>query len=151
MRRTARISLCVACACLPSSWATPRLECGTDEVRSALTSMVREHVQRRALDAYTLARDASDQARFAKAIRVTADTPRLVSWDKGAGRLACTVRIVIEVPGPEIRSKTPGGAELAYRVTGGDDGRFFIEIAYVDLTDLLAFRMKQVSATKPQT
>ena len=151
MRRTARISLCVACACLPSSWATPGLECGTDEVKSALTSMVREHVARLALDTHTLARDARNQARLAKAVRVTAETPRLVAWDKGAGRLACTVRIVIEVPAPDIRSKTPVAAELAYRVTGGDDGRFFIEIAYVDLTDLLAFRMKQVSATKPQT
>jgi len=148
MRRTSRISLCVACASLLWCCAVPRLECGTDEVKAALTSMVREHFLRRALDTYAVTLDAGDQARFAKAVRVTAQAPRLVAWDKTIGQLACAARMVIEAPGPEDRSTTTGGAELAYRVTGGDDGRFFVEVAYVDLTVLLAFRMKQLPATK---
>ena len=148
MHRSSRISLCVACASLLWCCAVPRLECGTDEVKAALTSMVREHFLRRALDTYALKLDAGKQARFAKAVRVTAQTPRLLAWDKTIGQLACVARMVIEAPGPENRPTTTGGAELAYRVTGGDDGRFFIEVAYVDLTGLLAFRLEQLPGTE---
>jgi hypothetical protein len=111
--------------------------------------MVREHFLRLALDSYAFTLDAENQARFAKAVRVTAHDARQVAWDKAIGQLTCTVRMVIEAPGPANRSTTTGGAELAYRVTGGDDGRFFVEVAYVDLVVLLALRMKQVPAAKP--
>jgi len=149
MRRTSRISLYVACAWLLCCCAIPRLECATDQVKATLASMVREHFLRLALDSYAFTLDAENQARFAKAVRVTAHDARQVAWDKAIGQLTCTVRMVIEAPGPANRSTTTGGAELAYRVTGGDDGRFFVEVAYVDLVVLLALRMKQVPAAKP--
>ena len=137
MRRTFRNSLCLACACLLLSCAEPRLECGTDEVKRALASIVREHFLRVALDNYAFSFDADRKARFRKAVSVTARDARLVVWNKSTGQLACAASVVIEAPGPDDRPSTKRGASLAYRVTGGDGGEFLVEVAYPDLVALV--------------
>jgi hypothetical protein len=45
--------------------------------------------------------------------------------------------MVIEAPGPDDRS-TIRRATLAYRVTEGDDNRFFVEVAYPDLVAVVS-------------
>jgi len=57
--------------------------------------------------------------------------------------------VVIEAPGPEDRSTTTGGAELVYRVTGGEEGLFFVEVAFADLVVLVANRTRQVPESRP--
>ncbi len=137
MRRTFRISLCLACVCLLQSCAEPRLECGTDQVKRTLASIVHDHFLRVALDRYAFAHDADRTARFRKAVSVTARDVRQVSWDKDAGQLTCAASVVIEAPGPDGRS-TIRKATLAYRVTGGDDNQFFVEVAYPDLVAVVS-------------
>ena len=149
MRRTSRISLGFVCACLLYSCAEPTLECGTDQVKGTLASIVREHFLRVALDTYAFSFDVEKKARFTRAVRVTARDARLVAWDKAIGRLTCAAKVVIEAPVPEDRSTTTGGAELVYRVTGGEEGRFFVEVAFADLVVLVANRTRQVPESRP--
>ena len=138
MRRGAGIPLILVCAGL-NFCGERQLDCGTDEVIGALSSMVRDRVLRVAADAYPPSFDAAKRTALTKAIRVTPRDAKLVEWDTAAGRLACVARVVIDAPGPERDTNRRRETVLGYRVTRNNDV-FFVEIAYTDLLNLFPSR-----------
>ncbi len=132
MRRTQRIWLCLACAVL-SSCAEQQLECGAEPVKRTLSSIVREQFLRVAFDTVAYSYNADKKAAFKKATRVTAEDARLVEWDKETGRLTCAARVIIDAPESSDRPNAKTATLLEYRVTGGDGGAFFVEVAFGDL------------------
>jgi len=137
MRRVQRIWACLACACL-CSCAEQRLECGADPVKHTLTSIVREQFLRDALDTVGYSYDAEKKAAFKKATRVTAEDARLIEWDAATGRLTCVARVIIDAPESSDRANAKTATLLQYRVTDGDDGTFFVEVAFGDLAAIRA-------------
>ena len=132
MRRTHRIWICLACSCLCSCAEQP-LGCGADPVKRTLSSIVREQFLRVAFDTVAYSYDAEKKAAFKKATRVTAEGTRLIEWDKATGRLTCTARVIIDAPESSDRPNAKTTTLLEYRVTGGDDGTFFVEVPFGDL------------------
>jgi hypothetical protein len=132
MRRTRWFWICLVCAGL-SACAEQSLDCGAESVKLTLTSIVREQFLRVAFDTVAYTYDADQKAAFKKATRVTAEDPRLLEWDKSTGRLTCTARVIIDAPESADRPNAKTATLLQYRVTGGDDGAFFVEVAFGDL------------------
>src|SRR6266496_2965002 len=132
MLRAHRIWLCLACASL-TACAEQQIECGADPVTRTLSSIVREQFLRVAFDTVAFSYDADRKAAFKKATRVTAEDTRLIEWDRETGRLTCTARLIIDAPESGDRPNAKTATLLEYRVTGGDDGAFFVEVAFGDL------------------
>ncbi len=132
MHRAHRICVCLACASLVSC-AEQQIECGADPVTRTLSSIVREQFLRVAFDTVAYSYDADKRAAFKKATRVTAEDTKLIEWDRETGRLTCTARLIIDAPESGDRPNAKTATRLEYRVTGGDDGAFFVEVAFVDL------------------
>lgn len=144
MHRIRSIWLCLGCACLISCAEQP-LECGSDPVKHTLSSIVREQFLRVAFDTIAYSYDADKRAAFKKATRVTAEDARLIAWDKQTGRLTCSARLIIDAPESSDRPNAKTATLLEYRVTGGDDGAFFVEVAFGDLA---AIRMPPMPESK---
>ncbi len=137
-----RICVYLACASLVAC-AEQQIECGADPVKRTLSSIVRDQFLRVAFDTVAYSYDADKKAAFKKATRVTAEDARLIEWDRETGRLTCTARLIIDAPESGDRPNAKTATLLEYRVTGGDDGAFFVEVAFGDLAAIRAQRVAE--------
>jgi hypothetical protein len=120
--------------------APPPLDCGADAVRETLGRMTRDRAKQVVADSFAPPAGTRGKAALAAATRVSIEAPRLLLWEKDEGRLNCVASVVIRAPMGERASVVTVRKELAYRVMGGSGERFFVEIAYADLLNVLPAR-----------
>jgi len=138
--RAAR-ALAVAAACTGIvGCSPPAIECGADAVRETLARMTRDRAMQVVADSFPPPAGTRGKVALAAATRVSVEAPRLLLWEKGEGRLNCVASVVIRAPLGERASVVTVRTELEYRVMGGSGERFFVEIAYADLMNLLPAR-----------
>lgn len=138
MRKAHAGAVVMACAALAGcSSAAP--DCGADAVKKTLATMTRDRAMQVVADSFAPPRGPGKLA-LAASTRISIETPRLVLWEKDAGRLNCVADVVVAAPVGARASVVTVRTELNYRVMGGHGDAFFVEIAYADLMNVLPVR-----------